>query len=58
MQTLNVHPSGKTAWRERTRIPWLKHLMRALFSNTTTGKFRAAVNKVIIARMSANIQNE
>jgi len=40
----------------RRRISWLKNL-RAWFSMTTTGLFRAAVNKVMIAGMIANIRN-
>lgn len=41
----------------RRRISWLKNL-RTWFSKTTTELFRAAVNKVIISRMIANIRNE
>ena len=40
----------------RRRISWLKNL-RTWFSTTTTGLFRAAVNKVQIAMMIANIRN-
>lgn len=39
----------------RRRISWLKNL-RSWFSMTTTGLFRAAVNKVLIANMIANIR--
>jgi len=41
----------------RRRISWLKNL-RTWYSKTTTERFKAAVNKVIIARMLANIRNE
>lgn len=39
----------------RRRNSWLKNL-RTWFSTTTTGLFRAAANKIIIARMIANIR--
>lgn len=39
------------------RISWLKNL-RTGFSKTTTNLFRAAVNKVIIVTMIANIRKE
>jgi hypothetical protein len=39
----------------RRRISWLKNL-RTWFSKTTTELLRAAVNKVIIARMIANTE--
>jgi hypothetical protein len=41
----------------RRRISWLKNL-RKWFSTTTTNLFKASVNKIIIARMIANIRNE
>lgn len=50
---------GKVVGRRspgRRRISWLKNL-RTWFASTTTGLFRAAVNKVLIARMVANIQS-
>lgn len=40
----------------RRRISWLKNL-RSWFSTSTTGLFRAAVNKIKIANMIANIRN-
>lgn len=39
----------------RRRISWLKNL-RTWFGTSTTGLFRAATNKIIIARMIANIR--
>uniref|UniRef100_A0A8D8VL77 Craniofacial development protein 2 n=2 Tax=Cacopsylla melanoneura TaxID=428564 RepID=A0A8D8VL77_9HEMI len=39
----------------RRRISWLKNL-RTWFDTTTTGLFKAATNKIIIARMIANIR--
>lgn len=39
----------------RRRISWLKNL-RTWFETSTTGLFRAATNKIIIARMIANIR--
>lgn len=39
----------------RRRISWLKNL-RTWFSTTTTGLFRATANKIMIARMIANIR--
>lgn len=39
----------------RRRISWLKNL-RTLFGTSTTGLFREATNKIIIARMIANIR--
>lgn len=41
----------------RRRISWLKNL-RTWFTTTTKNLFRAAANKIIIARMIANIRNE
>jgi len=41
----------------RRRISWLKNL-RTGYSKTTTELCKAAVNKVIRARMVANIRNE
>jgi hypothetical protein len=43
--------------RERRRISRLK-TPGTWFLKTTTEMFRAAVNKVIIARMNANIRKE
>jgi hypothetical protein len=40
----------------RRRISWLKNL-RTWFSMTTTGFFRAAVNKVKLTNMIANVWN-
>uniref|UniRef100_A0A8D8VWR7 Uncharacterized protein n=1 Tax=Cacopsylla melanoneura TaxID=428564 RepID=A0A8D8VWR7_9HEMI len=39
----------------RRRISWLKNL-RTWFDTTTTGLFKAATNKIIIARMIVNIR--
>uniref|UniRef100_A0A8D8SXR8 Craniofacial development protein 2 n=1 Tax=Cacopsylla melanoneura TaxID=428564 RepID=A0A8D8SXR8_9HEMI len=39
----------------RRRISWLKNL-RTWFATSTTGLFKAAANKIIIARMIANIR--
>lgn len=39
----------------RRRISWLKNL-RTWFATSTTGLFRASVNKIIIARMIANVR--
>uniref|UniRef100_A0A8D8Q737 Uncharacterized protein n=2 Tax=Cacopsylla melanoneura TaxID=428564 RepID=A0A8D8Q737_9HEMI len=39
----------------RRRISWLKNL-RTWFNQTTTQLFRAAVNKIVIANMIANIR--
>ncbi|KAI5715976.1 hypothetical protein M8J77_025461 [Diaphorina citri] len=39
----------------RRRISWLKNL-RTWFDTSTTGLFKAAANKVMIARMIANIR--
>uniref|UniRef100_A0A8D9AE48 Uncharacterized protein n=1 Tax=Cacopsylla melanoneura TaxID=428564 RepID=A0A8D9AE48_9HEMI len=43
--------------RGRRRISWLKNL-RTWFSQTTTQLFKAAINKVVIANMIANIRSE
>lgn len=41
----------------KSRISWIKNL-RTWYAKTTTEVFRAAVNKVVITRMIANIQRE
>lgn len=40
----------------RRTIFWLKNL-RTLFCKTTTGLFSAVLNKIMLARMIANIRN-
>lgn len=58
-QLLQVIIQGKVQGKRgvgRRRISWLKNL-RTWFSKTTTQLFRAAVNKVIIAKMVADIRN-
>jgi hypothetical protein len=57
---LQVILQGKVFGRReagRRRISWLKNL-REWFSTTSSDLFRAADNKVIIARMVADIRNE